>query len=264
MMPPLDYVKYYDIERYLFDDVHEHFHNDCWIGAFDFFSIVIWKANRAKSKIAERLGKQERSGEGLEEVVRRLTALLHDAKDARDRLRLLLDEPWGLRLPIASAILTVLWPDEFTVYDVRVCDELQAHQLGDFHKVGEWSDFDRVWLEYGKYVEAVRHAAPSGLSLRQKDRYLWAHSTAEQLRKDIATSFKAANAQDMNRIGRSQVVPSDPIIDEIRRVRHRISEECGHDPKRLVEHYMKLQERHKDRLVSPSKPTPGQESPEDA
>ena len=41
----------------------------------------------------------------------------------------------------------------------------------------------------------------------------------------------------------------DPIIDEIRRVRHRISEECGHDPKTLVEYFIRLQERHKDRLI---------------
>jgi len=40
----------------------------------------------------------------------------------------------------------------------------------------------------------------------------------------------------------------DPIIDEIRRVRHRISEECGHDPKTLVGYFMKIQEAYKDRL----------------
>jgi hypothetical protein len=42
---------------------------------------------------------------------------------------------------------------------------------------------------------------------------------------------------------------ADPTIDEIRAVRHRISEQFGHDPKRLCEHYMELQERHRDRLV---------------
>jgi hypothetical protein len=42
---------------------------------------------------------------------------------------------------------------------------------------------------------------------------------------------------------------SDPVIDEIRAVRHRISEQFGHDPKKLVEYYIKLQERHRDRLV---------------
>ena len=41
----------------------------------------------------------------------------------------------------------------------------------------------------------------------------------------------------------------DPIIDQIREVRHRISAQFDHDPKRLVEHYIKLQERHADRLV---------------
>jgi hypothetical protein len=40
-----------------------------------------------------------------------------------------------------------------------------------------------------------------------------------------------------------------PIIDEIRAVRYRISEEFGHDPEKLCEHYMTLQERHRDRLV---------------
>jgi hypothetical protein len=42
---------------------------------------------------------------------------------------------------------------------------------------------------------------------------------------------------------------TDPTIDELRAVRHRISEQFGHDPKKLCEHYMKLQERHRDRLL---------------
>jgi hypothetical protein len=42
----------------------------------------------------------------------------------------------------------------------------------------------------------------------------------------------------------------DPTIARIREARHKISERCGHDAKRLVEHYMKLQERHRERLLS--------------
>jgi len=41
----------------------------------------------------------------------------------------------------------------------------------------------------------------------------------------------------------------DPVIDEIREVRHRISERYDHDPARLVAHYMELQERYRDRLL---------------
>jgi hypothetical protein len=54
----------------------------------------------------------------------------------------------------------------------------------------------------------------------------------------------------------------DPPIDEIRAVRHQISAEHGHDPHRLVEHYRKLQEQHKDRLISPgSQPPPEAQAP---
>jgi hypothetical protein len=46
---------------------------------------------------------------------------------------------------------------------------------------------------------------------------------------------------------------SDPVIDEIREVRHQISARVDHDPARLVEYYMKLQEQYCDRLVDTSK-----------
>jgi len=44
----------------------------------------------------------------------------------------------------------------------------------------------------------------------------------------------------------------DPAIDEVREIRHRISERFGHDPERLVAYYMELQEKHRDRFVGAS------------
>jgi len=41
----------------------------------------------------------------------------------------------------------------------------------------------------------------------------------------------------------------DPVIDEIRAVRSRISAQCGHDPEKLVRYYMELQRRHANRLI---------------
>ena len=41
----------------------------------------------------------------------------------------------------------------------------------------------------------------------------------------------------------------NPTIAAIREVRHRISAAVGHDPRKLVEHYRLLQERHQTRLV---------------
>ena len=43
---------------------------------------------------------------------------------------------------------------------------------------------------------------------------------------------------------------ADPVIDEIREVRHRISARVGHEPARLVAYYIELQKRYEDRLVA--------------
>ena len=41
----------------------------------------------------------------------------------------------------------------------------------------------------------------------------------------------------------------DKTIQRIREARHLISEEFGHDPFKLVEHYKKYQEKLKSRLI---------------
>ena len=46
---------------------------------------------------------------------------------------------------------------------------------------------------------------------------------------------------------------SDPVIDEIREVRHRISARFGHDPARLVAYYVELQKQYQDRLIETEK-----------
>jgi len=46
---------------------------------------------------------------------------------------------------------------------------------------------------------------------------------------------------------------SDPVIDEIREVRHRISARFDHDPARLVAHHMELQKQYQDRLIETEK-----------
>ena len=41
----------------------------------------------------------------------------------------------------------------------------------------------------------------------------------------------------------------DPVIDEIREIRHQISASFDHDPAKLVAYLIKYQEQFKDRLV---------------
>ncbi len=177
----MDPLQLYDLESYLFSTVQPRFHAQGWLSAFDFFCIVIWKANRAKSRVAARL--LGRGYTDLDGAVRALTSALAQQPDARARLRLLMLD-WGFLLPMASAILTVLYPDEFTVYDVRVCDALSG-----YHDLANKSDFEALWTGYEGLRRAVEQAAPAGLSLRDKDRWLWGRSFGQQLQQDIARAF---------------------------------------------------------------------------
>lgn len=203
--PLPDPLTFYDLERYLFEHVSERFHAEGSLGAFDFFAIVIWKANRAKSTIAKRLLRKDPGGrQQLEPIVRDLTASLHAAVDARNRLRILMQE-WGFMLPMASAILTVLWPEEFTVYDVRACK-----QLGAFRKLGDQTREDRIWDGFVQYRAAVQAAVTEPLSLRDKDRVLWARSAVRQLESDIGNGFRPRDQLLV-----TSVAPGSELVDDM-------------------------------------------------
>ena len=43
---------------------------------------------------------------------------------------------------------------------------------------------------------------------------------------------------------------NDPTIDEIRKIRHQISQRFNHDPERIIEYYIKLQQKYQNRLTN--------------
>jgi hypothetical protein len=178
-----DYLRYYSLEAYLFEDVHRRFHSEGKLDAFDLLSIIIWKANRSKSKLGRRLAKKAGT---LEAGATQFTSALFKAESAEARLLVAMKD-WGFYLPMASSILAVLWPEEFTVFDVRVCVE-----LGDFHALGNVKP-ELVWPGYCRYREAVDRAVPGPLPLRDKDRFLWGRSAARQLVRDVACGFTAVD-----------------------------------------------------------------------
>ena len=44
-----------DLETYLFDTVSPRFTRESTLNAFDFFRIIIWSANRSKTKVVKQL-----------------------------------------------------------------------------------------------------------------------------------------------------------------------------------------------------------------
>jgi hypothetical protein len=190
--PGAECIQFYTLESYLFNTVHRRFAEQGYLGAFDFFCIVIWKANRAKTKVAKRLLCS--TTKTLDEVVVELTKAIAAEKTPKDRMRLLMVGRIRFRLPMASAILTVLYPDEFTVYDYRVCD-----MLGGFRNLTNLTNFEKFWKGYSAFKSAVKSNTPAGLSLRDRDRYLWGKSFRDQLTNDVATAFRSTSDEGMTR-----------------------------------------------------------------
>jgi hypothetical protein len=140
------------------------------------------EANRAKSYAKKRLIKK---GKTFPEAVRRLGAALYSAKTDKDKLRILM-EIWDFRLATASAIASVLYPTAFTVYDFRVCEVLKKkYGARDFGYLAQRQFSDQLWQAYNEFIEAVIKATPALSTLRDKDRYLWGHSSFLQAREDL-------------------------------------------------------------------------------
>jgi hypothetical protein len=165
----MNYLTYYNLEEYLFTEVTNAFRDRGYLTPEEFFSIVIWKANRAKTSIKRKLAKR---GRNLATAVEDLTRQIHKAASDEERLRILLSKDWAFGLATASAVLTVLYPDHFTVYDIRVRGQLN---FKDFS--GRTDQSERYFKQYLPKVAAI----PEAKALRDKDRYLWGKSAYEDL-----------------------------------------------------------------------------------
>ncbi len=177
----MDYRQFANLETYIFKQVGPRYRKTRELSTFDFFCIIIWKANRSKSKIAKKLLKK---GKSLDKAIRVISQGLALRSKPEEKMRYLVEE-WSFRLPMASAILTALYPKDFTVYDVRVCEI-----LGNFSQLNNITNFDNLWRLYdGDFKRAVKKAVPLKCSLREKDYYLWGKSFYQQLSKNIKNNF---------------------------------------------------------------------------
>lgn len=159
----------YDLETYLFQTVHPRFAAAGTLSEHDFFAIVIWKSNRAKTRVKRGLKEARLS-------VADLMAQLTSASTAAEKVNALL-QVQGIGLPMASAILTVCFPTEFSVLDYRSWAVLQ-----DMGVVGSLQGKPNTVGAYLQYCQVCRAlAAQHGLALRDLDRALWAKSWEDDL-----------------------------------------------------------------------------------
>ncbi len=169
-------LELYDIETYLFDQVSKRFEDDGTLEPFDFFAIVVWKSNRAKTKVKKGL---EKAGKSVSELMTEVS----QADSLKDKVEILWDIE-GIGLSIASAILTVCYPEEFTVLDYRAWEVLTEAAVHGLPTRSSWHPED-----YLQYCEVCRRLADQmNLSLRDLDRAVWAKSWRDDLRELVQGS----------------------------------------------------------------------------
>lgn len=166
-MDNINYKKYYDLENYVFNEVRKNFLKRKYLTAQEFFCIIIWKANRAKTKIKKKLSITN----SISKNVKKITEQIFKANNANDKLDILLKK-WNFGMPMATAILSALYPDKFTVYDYRVREQLKLKNI--YSSKGYFSYF---------LPKIQAEARKNGVSLRETDKELWGKSFFEDLEK---------------------------------------------------------------------------------
>ena len=172
-----DYLKFYDYEHYLLTEVGPRFRKTGELSAADLYLVFIWKANRAKNYHRDRL-KGLVPTRCFQDAADAIASSLRRCTGEKERLEMLMNK-WGFQLPTASAILTIFYPDEFTVYDYRVREE-----LGLTENLSQRVFSDSLWSRYLAFREKVKSETPSHFCLRDKDRFLIGRSVRREVERD--------------------------------------------------------------------------------
>lgn len=155
------YLKYYFLEDYLLKEVKKNFQKNCCLTPEEFFAIVIWKSNRSKKKVRNGI---EKGGKTIKEI----TSEVFEAKTPEQKLEAL-KSVQGIGISIASAILTVCYPDDFTVVDYRARNSLKEFGV---EIDGDPSNSPSAYFDYLNKCKMLAHRF--NFSLRDFDRILWA------------------------------------------------------------------------------------------
>jgi hypothetical protein len=184
-----DFTKYYDsnIEEYIFNVISKKFKDG--LDAIDFFIICNWKSNRILKLIYNGLKTKCVDDKiNIDDYIKRLTRKLYEEADDNKRLGMLTDIE-GIHLAMASAILTVLDKEKYTIYDFRACEH---RDLKQFKKLKDKEKGKITWKDYKEYIDAVKKIQKEEniINLRETDKALWGISFMDDLKNNIKDGFK--------------------------------------------------------------------------
>lgn len=173
-----NFLKYYWLEQeYLENEAQPFFKKNGYLTTEQFFAIVIWKRNASKTNVKRGLGNTD-----LDNKIKKLTSDVFHEQDNWKKIEILTKNR-GIGIAIASAILTILYPERFTVYDYRVLEEINKQTKNKVRNIENLPKQKQAtaYLRYCEQVESLAKA--NGLSLRDCDRAMWAESWYKDLRE---------------------------------------------------------------------------------
>jgi len=186
----------YDPETRVFSEIREKLSKGEGLSKRDVLLILRWKLGRIKDSNAKTVS---------DENLKKINKAIADAKKPENAIAALeaLDEIPGIGLATATAILTVCYPDTFTIIDERVLESLDLLPRGYEKKRKRKSKKAKKKKEDSKYntedwtaKEYVEDYLPKvnerkekwKRSLRETDQVLWGLSVNRRIEKVIKKS----------------------------------------------------------------------------
>ncbi|MFA6274515.1 MAG: hypothetical protein WC662_05125 [Candidatus Paceibacterota bacterium] len=155
------YKKYYSLEDYLFKEISNNFKEKHYLTNEEFFAIVIWKSNRSKTKVLKGV---EISGKTIKRITEKF-----EEQNREEKINNLVKIS-GIHIPIASAILSVCFSNEFTIADYRVAETINKIKNTEIKNPSYSIE------NYLEYLDICKEIAEKwNLSLRDLDKCLWGY-----------------------------------------------------------------------------------------
>ena len=148
-------IEEYDTEKIIFTEIGPRARKNCVLNFDDFYKICMWKSRRQKNRYLKNKNK-------VENISRK--AFLTSDETKKIELLCGLD---GVGIPTASAILTVLYPENYSIIDIRCIETLNhlGYKMKNVMTVNNWL----------KYLEIMRDLAKeNNVTTRDLDKALFA------------------------------------------------------------------------------------------
>lgn len=149
------YLDLYNQEEYLFCFIGPKIKKRGFVNFQEFYKICMWKSVRQKHNYLVN-----------KKTVERVTKEAFKENDERKKM-VGLCQLKGVGIPMASAILTIVFPDKYAVIDIRCIEMLNKLNLTIKKHITL-----NIWLEYLKIIRNL--AKDNGLTPREIDKVLFA------------------------------------------------------------------------------------------